>query len=102
MVQRYFALLEKEPDSLWGVYFPDLPGCVAAAASAETAVANAGAALRDVAADLQAEGEALPRARNIEELNADSEVRAALAAGAALIAIPLLASERDAVGTAAE
>src|SRR5688572_12283772 len=87
---RFFAILEKEPTSLWGAYFPDLPGCVAAAASSEEALANAGAALRDVAEDMASENLPLPKARSLDELQADAEVREALAAGAALVSIPLL------------
>ena len=96
-MQRYFAVLEKEPDSLWGVYFPDLPGCVAAAETADIALDNASSALREVAEDLAGEGRSLPQPRSLEELHKDGEVRQALAAGAALVAVPLLI-----VDTAAE
>jgi predicted RNase H-like HicB family nuclease len=89
-LSRYFAILEKEPDSLWSVFFPDLPGCVAAADNADNALANAAAALREVTEDMVSEGRPLPEARSIEELRVDAEVKEALAAGAALIAIPLL------------
>ena len=82
---RYFGILEKEPDTLWGVYFPDLPGCVAAAQSAEEALAKAEWALRDIAGDINAGGRVLPLARTIEELNADP--------GATLVAIPLIMDE---------
>ncbi len=87
---RFLAVLEKEPKSLWSVYFPDVLGCVAAAKTADEAVANAALALREVAEDMVLKGMDLPKARTIEELNADPEVRKILAAGAALIAMPLL------------
>ena len=96
-MSRYVAVLEKEPDTLWGVYFPDLPGCVAAAEDVDTALANAAAALQEIMQDMTSEGKALPEARSIEELRADGEVRDALAAGSALVAIPFLI-----VDTAAE
>ena len=86
---RYFAILEKEPNSLWGVYFPDLPGCVSAADTAETAIENAEIALNEIAQDMSAGGLPLPAARSIEALQADAEVRAALKSGAALVAVPL-------------
>ena len=89
-MSRYFAILEKEPESLWGVYFPDLPGCVAAAETADLALTNA-AALREVAEDMAMAGRSLPSPRSIEDLRADSDVRAALAAGSALVAVPLVA-----------
>lgn len=87
--RHFLAVLEKEPASLWGVYFPDLPGCVGAAETADGAIVNAELALREVADDMAAEGRALPQARSIEELNADKELRAALTSGATLIAVPL-------------
>ncbi len=71
------------------MYFPDLPGCVAAADNADTALANAAAALWEVTEDMKSEGRALPEARSVEELRVDAEVKEALAAGAALIVIPL-------------
>jgi predicted RNase H-like HicB family nuclease len=96
-VVQFFAVLEKEPDSLWGVYFPDLPGCVAAAETADIALDNAASALREVAADVADEGRSLPEPRSLEELQRDGEVREALSAGAALVAVPL-----DLIETAAE
>jgi predicted RNase H-like HicB family nuclease len=74
---------------LWGVYFPDLPGCVSAAESAEEAIENAEAALKEVAEDMNSEGIALPAARSVEELQADTDIRAALASGAALVSTPI-------------
>ena len=87
---RYFAVLEKEPESLWGVYFPDIPGCVAAAETADATLANAVAALKDVAEERAADGRAMPKARSLEEIQADEEVRVALTAGAALVAVPFV------------
>jgi len=87
---RYFAVLEKEPKTLWSVFFPDVLGCVAAAKTADEAVAKAALALKDIAEDLVAKGKNLPTPRTIEALNADPEVRNVLATGAALVAVPLL------------
>jgi predicted RNase H-like HicB family nuclease len=96
-LSRFFAVLEREPGTLWGVYFPDLPGCVAAAETADVALDNAELALQEVADDLTGEGRSLPEPRLLEELLKDSELREALSAGAALVAVPL-----HAVETAAE
>lgn len=90
---RYLAILEKEPGTLWGVYFPDLPGCVSAAETAEEAIENAEAALKEVAEDMDLEGIALPAARSVEDLQADANIRAALASGAALVSVPLRVAE---------
>ncbi len=37
----YVAVLEKEPDSDFGIYFPDLPGCVTAGDDEDEALSNA-------------------------------------------------------------
>jgi predicted RNase H-like HicB family nuclease len=87
---RYFAVLEKEPTSSWSVYAPDIPGCVAAADTPDEALANAALALKEVVEDVTADERAAPKARTIEELNADPEVHEILAGGAALVAVPLL------------
>jgi predicted RNase H-like HicB family nuclease len=90
-LSRFFAVLEKKPGTLWGVYFPDLPGCVAAAETADVALDNAELALQEVADDLTGEGRSLPEPRSLQELQKDDEVREAFAAGAVLVTIPLLA-----------
>ncbi len=90
---RYLAILEKEPGTLWGVYFPDLPGCVSAAETAEEAIENAEAALKEVAEDMHLEGIGLPAARSVQDLQADANIRAALASGAALVSVPLRVAE---------
>ena len=85
---RYFALLEKEPDTLWGVHFPDVSDCVAAAEAANVALADPELARADVLQDMLGEDRALPSPRSIEELQAGAAVRAALQSSAALAAVP--------------
>ncbi len=45
MERTYLALVEKEPDSDYGVFFPDLPGCVTAGSTFEEAREMAAEAL---------------------------------------------------------
>jgi predicted RNase H-like HicB family nuclease len=40
-VKTYIALIHKDADSLYGVSFPDLPGCFSAGDTLEETVANA-------------------------------------------------------------
>jgi predicted RNase H-like HicB family nuclease len=75
---RYIAILEKEPGTLWGIYFPDLPGCITAAETAEQALDRAPEALRLWVEDALACREELPRPRTIEELRQDREISEAL------------------------
>ena len=34
-MMQYTAIIEKEPNTNWGAYVPDLPGCVAVGATRE-------------------------------------------------------------------
>lgn len=84
---RYLGILEKEPGTLWGIWFPDLPGCVTAGETADIAIDRAPEVLRLWVDDARADNEVLPQARSIEELREDAEVREALAAGHAVILV---------------
>ena len=84
----YYAVVEQEGDSAFGVSFPDLPAVFSAADAEEDIVANAAEALR-----LWVEDEAAPEPSTIAEIRAREDVRAALAAGAFLARVPLI--ERD-------
>jgi predicted RNase H-like HicB family nuclease len=87
-MKRYFALLDGGPGA-YGVAFPDCPGCTAMGADANEAYANAVAALEEWMLDALAVGEA-PAPRTIEALRQEPDVVAALAEGAAFLAIPVV------------
>ncbi|GJE61868.1 type II toxin-antitoxin system HicB family antitoxin [Methylobacterium trifolii] len=86
---RYLGILERDPGSLWGIWFPDLPGCATAGETADIALDRAPDVLRLWIEDAQTENEALPRARSIEDLKQDAEVREALSAGHAVIVVQI-------------
>ncbi|HEY6631504.1 MAG TPA: type II toxin-antitoxin system HicB family antitoxin [Rhizobiaceae bacterium] len=86
---RYLAIVDTD-DGLYGVSFPDAPGCVAQASSQDEAINDAADALSEWMADELADGREPPRPRRIEELVADPEVRQALTAGAVLAYVPLI------------
>lgn len=62
----YFAIIEKEPGSLWSVYFPDIDGCIAAADTMELASEQAISALRVAYLDAKDGGTVLPEPRSLE------------------------------------
>ncbi|MGE3628087.1 MAG: type II toxin-antitoxin system HicB family antitoxin [Hyphomicrobiales bacterium] len=70
----YPACLEKEPDSAYGVTFPDLPGCVSAGATAEEALVNAHEALAGHIALMVEDGDTLPKPTPVERVVSDPEV----------------------------
>jgi predicted RNase H-like HicB family nuclease len=92
---RYVGILEKEPESLWGVYVPDLPGCVAAADTSDGALDQASEALRLWVEDAYEAGEVLPRARTVEELRRDPIVAEAIAAGHAAVVLSVAPDPED-------
>jgi predicted RNase H-like HicB family nuclease len=91
MSMRYVAVVEKETDSAFGVWFPDVDGCFSAGETLEEAVANAAAALRQHTEALESAGRQMPAPRNVDDVLGDKDVKASLKRGAVLFAVPLLA-----------
>ena len=89
-MKHYFAVVHKDADSAFGVTFPDLPGCFSAADDLEDVTANASEAL-----DLFFEDAAPVMPMPIED--ARRIAAEDLAAGAFLVAVPLLS--RDTTST---
>jgi predicted RNase H-like HicB family nuclease len=88
---NYVAVIEKEPDSAFGVWFPDVEGCFSAGETLEEAVANAAAALRQHAEAIESAGRRVPAPRSIDEVLLDEDVAVSVEGGAVLFAVPLLA-----------
>ena len=85
-MDHYFAVVHKDEDSAWGVWFPDVPGCFAAADLLEGVVPAAAEAL-----SLWMEDEVAPVPRAIEAIRALADVARDLAEGAFLLAVPVIA-----------
>jgi predicted RNase H-like HicB family nuclease len=88
---HYVAVIEKDPDSAFGVWFPDVEGCFSAGDTLDEAVANAAAALRQHTEATESAGRHVPPPRSIEEVLRDEDVAASVEGGAVLFAVPLLA-----------
>ncbi len=58
-MSRYLAIVDGSGKT-WGVVIPDFPGCHGGGATPEAAVADATRALREFAADMTADREAIP------------------------------------------
>jgi predicted RNase H-like HicB family nuclease len=85
---HYIALVHKDPDSSFGIQFPDVPGCFSAADDMDDLISNATEAL-----SLWAEDETPPRPRSHEQHLADTDITNELAAGAFLISVPLVSND---------
>ncbi len=88
----YIGVVHKDRDSAFGIHFPDVPGCFSAADDMNDLVPNAIEALSLLGEDVR-----LPDPRAIDEVRRDKKVKADLAAGAFLIAIPLIENEAKTV-----
>ena len=84
-MKSYFALVEVDEDSAFGVRFPDIPGTFSAADREEDVIPNAIDALQ-----LWAEDMPLPPPSTHQAVVARADVREALATGGYLVSIPLI------------
>lgn len=87
-MKSYLALVEKDPDSAYGVQFPDIPGCFSAADRAEDILPNAIEALQ-----LWREDMPLPHPSAHSDIVARPEVARSLAEGAYLVCVPLIEND---------
>jgi predicted RNase H-like HicB family nuclease len=82
---HYVGILDGS-GKVWGVRFPDVPGCVGAGESPERTIADATIALRDVIAYKRQKGFQLPKARPISQVLASAEIKP----GETAILIPVI------------
>jgi predicted RNase H-like HicB family nuclease len=88
-VTHYIALIHKEPGSVYGVSFPDLPGVTTAADSIDEAMENAVEVLAFAAEDWrELRHEDFPNPRTIDEIRSDPALVEDLAE-AIIAAVPM-------------
>ena len=71
-MRTYIALLRKDPDSDFGVDFPDFPGCVTAGSTLEEARAMAEEALALHIEGMIEDGDPIPAPSSLDEIMADA------------------------------
>jgi predicted RNase H-like HicB family nuclease len=86
---RYIAFIHKDPDSVYGVSFPDVPGCISAGDTIDEAVRNGVEALSGHVRMLEADGDPVPAPRDFDAIMNDPEL-AEDRAGAMTTVIPLV------------
>jgi predicted RNase H-like HicB family nuclease len=86
---RYIAFIHKDPDSAYGVSFPDVPGCISAGDTIDEAVRNAVEALSGHVRMLEADGDPVPSPRDFDAIMNDPEL-AEDREGAMTTIVPLL------------
>ena len=75
----YIALIHKDPDSDYGVSFPDFPGCVTAGSTIDEAKTMAAEALAFHIEGMVEDGEAIPAPSDLEAVMRERENRDAVA-----------------------
>jgi predicted RNase H-like HicB family nuclease len=74
-MRHYIALIHKDPDSDYGVSFPDLPGVIAAGSDLDEARKMAVEALAFHLEGMAQDGEAVPEPSSLEEVISIAENR---------------------------
>jgi predicted RNase H-like HicB family nuclease len=75
----YLAIIHKDPDSDYGVSFPDFPGCITAGSDLDEARRMAEEALAFHIQGLREDGDDIPPPSSLEEAMADENNRAGVA-----------------------
>ncbi|SFI50371.1 MULTISPECIES: type II toxin-antitoxin system HicB family antitoxin [unclassified Phyllobacterium] len=91
-MRHYFALVQHDDDSAYGIQFPDIAGVYSASDDVDNIVSNAVDALRLYAEDME-----LPAPSSHAEIMARESIREELANGAFLISVPLIDNDTGVV-----
>ena len=86
---RFIALVHKDTDSCYGVSFPDVPGCTSAGDTLDEALTNAVDALSGHIRLMEADGDAVPNPRTLEDISTDATFAEDMQ-GAIITAVPLV------------
>jgi len=86
---RFIAFVHKEPNSCYGVSFPDVPGCTSAGDTLDEALSNAVDALSGHIRLMEADMDVIPSPRTLDEICDDPETKKD-AEGAIISAVPLV------------
>ncbi len=78
-MRHYIALIHKDPDSDFGVSFPDVPGCITAGSTLDEARSMAGEALTMHLGGMREDGEEWPASSSLDAIMAERENQDAVA-----------------------
>jgi len=86
--RHYLGIVEKDPDSAYGMWFPDMPGCFPAADELDDLPRIAAEMLRQHVEAHESNGRVVPPPRSVPEAMNDKSVREAIAAGFTIMLVP--------------
>jgi predicted RNase H-like HicB family nuclease len=87
-MKPYIAIVHKDPDSAYGVSFPDAPGCFSAADTIDDLFANAAGAIMLWTEAMREVGQKIPAPRELSELKRDPEWAESFSDAVLVIAVP--------------
>jgi len=90
-MKYYLGVVEKEADSAFGMWFPDMPGCFPAADDFNDLPRIAAETLRQHVEARESNGRPVPAPRPVAEVMTDKDVRRSVRNGATTMLVPLLA-----------
>ncbi len=86
-MKPYIVIVHKDPESAYGMTFPDAPGCFSAADELDDLFANAAEALELWTEGMQEDKLPVPEPRELSELRKDPEWSESFADAALVIAV---------------
>lgn len=87
-MKPYIGIVHKDPDSAYGISFPDAPGCFSAADEMDDVFAMAEEALTGWIEVMLEREQAIPLTRDLSAIRQDPEWEESVATSAFLIAVP--------------
>lgn len=87
-MKPYIVIVHKDPESAYGMTFPDAPGCFSAADELDDLFANAAEALELWTEGMLEDNFPIPAPRDLSELRQDPEWAESFADAALIIAVP--------------
>ena len=90
------VIVHKDPESAWGMTFPDAPGCFSASDELDGLFHNANEAIEGWTEAMLESGFPIPAPRDLEALQADPEWAESFATAAMIIAVEVPALVRQA------
>lgn len=86
---RYVAFVHKDPDSAYGISFPDFPGCISVGDTMDDVIASGTKALSFHVRGMESDGDIIPEPHSLEEVINNAEFAEDLE-GASLALVPLV------------
>ncbi|HEY5226616.1 MAG TPA: type II toxin-antitoxin system HicB family antitoxin [Methylovirgula sp.] len=87
-MKPYIVIVHKDPDSAYGLTFPDAPGCFSAADEIDELFARAAEALTLWTEAMVADHQTIPAPRELSQLKRDPEWADCFTDAALVIAVP--------------